>query len=106
LFRRRGGGGPRKPSRSLDTGGWVGSPWFVSELPGGRGVFFGMESWGARGYQLDAWLLDPKTGKATRLFENAGAASYLPTGQVVSGMEVARAWPGLRCGTWEPVSRC
>jgi hypothetical protein len=27
----------------------------------------------------------------------------LPTGQVVSGMEVARAWPGLRCGTCEPV---
>jgi hypothetical protein len=24
-------------------------------------------------------------------------------GQVVSGMEVARAWSGLRCGTWEPV---
>jgi hypothetical protein len=27
----------------------------------------------------------------------------LPTGQAVSGMEVARAWPGLRCGTCEPV---
>jgi hypothetical protein len=27
----------------------------------------------------------------------------LLTGQVVSGMEVARAWPGLRCGTCEPV---
>ena len=24
-------------------------------------------------------------------------------GQVVSGMEVARAWFGLWCGTWEPV---
>ena len=24
-------------------------------------------------------------------------------GQVVSGMEVARAWPGLWCGTCEPV---
>ena len=24
-------------------------------------------------------------------------------GQAVSGMEVARAWSGLRCGTWEPV---
>jgi hypothetical protein len=27
----------------------------------------------------------------------------LPTGQAVSGMEVARAWSGLRCGTCEPV---
>jgi hypothetical protein len=24
-------------------------------------------------------------------------------GQAVSGMEVARAWSGLWCGTWEPV---
>src|SRR5712691_9088634 len=28
---------------------------------------------------------------------------YPPTAQVVSGMEVARAWSGLRCGTCEPV---
>ena len=29
--------------------------------------------------------------------------AVLPTGQAVSGMEVARAWSGLRCGTCEPV---
>ena len=29
----------------------------------------------------------------------------LLTGQVVSGMKVARVWLGLRCGTWEPVLR-
>jgi len=28
----------------------------------------------------------------------------LSTGQVVSGMEVARAWSGLLHGTWEPVA--
>ncbi len=28
----------------------------------------------------------------------------LPTGQVVPGMKVARAWSGLPCGTWEPVA--
>jgi len=28
----------------------------------------------------------------------------LLTAQVVSGMEAARAWPGLWCGTWEPVA--
>ena len=27
----------------------------------------------------------------------------LPIGQAVSGVEAARAWSGLRCGTWEPV---
>jgi hypothetical protein len=30
----------------------------------------------------------------------------LLTGQVVSGMKVARARFGLRCGTWEPVAPC
>ena len=30
---------------------------------------------------------------------------YLPTAQAVSGMKVARAWLGLRCGTWEPALR-
>ena len=28
----------------------------------------------------------------------------LLTAQVVSGMETARAWSGLWCGTWEPVA--
>ena len=28
----------------------------------------------------------------------------LPTGQVVSGMEVASAWSWLSCETWEPVA--
>ena len=28
----------------------------------------------------------------------------LSIGQVVSGMEVARAWSGLLHGTWEPVA--
>ena len=29
--------------------------------------------------------------------------SDLPTAQVASGIEVARAWLRLCCGTWEPV---
>src|SRR5918912_421798 len=28
----------------------------------------------------------------------------LPTAQAVSGRQVARAWLGLCCGTWEPVA--
>ena len=28
----------------------------------------------------------------------------LPTAQAVSGIQVARAWLGLWCGTWEPVA--
>jgi hypothetical protein len=44
---------------------------------------------------------DIKTGGAMRLRDESGG--YLSTAQVVSGMEVARAWSGLWCGTWEPV---
>ena len=44
---------------------------------------------------------DIKTGQPARPGIEPGGC--LPTGQVVSGMEVARAWSGLWCGTWEPV---
>lgn len=46
-------------------------------------------------------LDDIKTEVENRSRDQPGGS--LPTGQVVSGMKVARAWPGLRCGTWEPV---
>jgi hypothetical protein len=46
-------------------------------------------------------LDDIKTGVENRSRDEPGGC--LPTGQAVSGMKVARAWPGLRCGTWEPV---
>ena len=83
FFRLPTGGGPVKPAMTIDTGGVAGTPQLAERLPGDRGVFFSMESWGARGYQLDEWLLDPKTGKATRLFESAGSALYAPSGHVV-----------------------
>src|SRR5712692_3478550 len=44
---------------------------------------------------------DIETGPGVRVWDEPGGC--LLTGQVVSGMEVARAWSGLRCGTWEPV---
>src|ERR1700736_6416590 len=44
---------------------------------------------------------DIETGRGVRVRDEPGGG--LLTGQVVSGMEVARAWSGLRCGTWEPV---
>jgi hypothetical protein len=42
-----------------------------------------------------------ETGDALRPRDEPGGC--LPIGQVVSGMEVARAWSGLLCGTCEPV---
>ena len=46
-------------------------------------------------------LDDIETGRPTQ--PGMSLAGVLLIGQVVSGMEVARAWSGLRCGTWEPV---
>jgi hypothetical protein len=46
-------------------------------------------------------LDDIETGFERMVRDEPGGS--LPTGQAVSGMEVARAWSGLWCGTWEPV---
>jgi len=43
-----------------------------------------------------------RTGVDKMLRDEPGGS--LLTGQVVSGMKVARARFGLRCGTWEPVA--
>jgi hypothetical protein len=45
-----------------------------------------------------------ETGLAWMVRDEPGG--YPSTAQVVSGMEVARAWSGLRCGTCEPVVPC
>ena len=44
---------------------------------------------------------DIETGWASSARDEPGGS--LITGQAVSGIEVARAWSGLRCGTREPV---
>src|SRR6266446_10691247 len=46
-------------------------------------------------------IADIETRPERTAWEEPGGS--LPTGQAVSGVEVARAWPGLRCGTCEPV---
>jgi hypothetical protein len=43
-----------------------------------------------------------ETGDASEPREEPGGC--LSTGQAVSGIEVARAWSGLSCGTCEPVA--
>ena len=83
FFRLPTNGGAAKAAIAFDTGDVKGRPALGTSLPGDRGVFFGMETWGPRGYQMDQWLLDAKTGKATRIIENAGGATYVSTGQVL-----------------------
>ena len=46
-------------------------------------------------------LDDIETGLDETAWDEPGGCLLI--GQVVSGMEVARAWFGLWCGTWEPV---
>jgi hypothetical protein len=45
---------------------------------------------------------DIETGDASEPRDEPGGC--LSTGQAVSGIEVARAWSGLSCGTCEPVA--
>jgi hypothetical protein len=47
-------------------------------------------------------LSDIETGVSILLRDGSGGC--LLTGQVVSGIEVARARFRLRCGTWEPLA--
>jgi len=63
FFRMPTNGGAPKPPMAIDTGSISGTAIFGNGLPGDRGVFFRMASWGSRGYQQDEWLLDPKTGR-------------------------------------------
>ena len=65
-------GRPPQAPVKLDTGSLGGFPSLKSALPDDRGVLFMMEAYGTRGYQQDAWVFDPATGKAARLMENAG----------------------------------
>jgi Tol biopolymer transport system component len=85
FFRMPTNGGAARPPMAIDKGSIGGTPQFGhrTRLPGDRGVFFAMESWGSRGYQVDEWLLDPMTGRARRLLESAGNAVYVPTGHIV-----------------------
>jgi hypothetical protein len=48
-------------------------------------------------------LGDIKTRESFRLWDESGGCLLI--GQAVSGVEVARAWSGLLCGTCEPVPR-
>jgi serine/threonine-protein kinase len=85
FFRLPSGGGPAKPAIQIDMGGITDASIesFGKRLPHDRGVFLTIGMRGARGRQQDQWLLDPKTGKAHLLIENAGNAAWAPTGHIV-----------------------
>ena len=43
----------------------------------GHGVFVQFDTFGARGYQTNIWLLDPSTGAGTQVLENAAEPVFL-----------------------------
>jgi Tol biopolymer transport system component len=83
FFRLPSGGGPPGQPVKLDLGGISGFVGLGAALPGDRRVFISVSHWSPRGWQTDIWLLDPVTGKASRLLENAGNAAYSPTGHLL-----------------------
>ena len=89
VFRLPSGGGARKPPVKIDTGQATGIASLQTGLPGDRGVFLRMESWGPRGYQQDLWMLDPDSGKASRIIENASSPIYVRSGHVVFSRNTA-----------------
>ena len=78
FFRMPSTGGSPKPQVTFDFGGPKGFPSFSWELPDRRGVIVRLETFGAQGYQQDVYVLNPDTGRATRIVENAGGAYYEP----------------------------
>ena len=83
FFRLPSGGGPPGQPVKLDLGGISGGVDFRGALPGDRRVLIQVAHWSPRGWQADIWLLDPVTGKASLLLENAGDAAYSPTGHLL-----------------------
>jgi hypothetical protein len=71
------GGGSPKPAVAFASDPPLGYPRFFSELPNGR-VLVQSQSWGARGFQEDIWILDTGSGRANRIVESAGAPRYVP----------------------------
>lgn len=78
-------GAPAGPAITIDTGSspGFGFPSNINPVVGEHGMFFDLQTHTARGYQADQWVLDTRTGKASRLLENAGHAVYAPSGHVV-----------------------
>jgi eukaryotic-like serine/threonine-protein kinase len=71
------------PEIAFDLGGAAGSVVVLGALPDDRGVLLNVESYTAKGWSRDAWVLDLATGKPQRIIENAGAPAYVPTGHIV-----------------------
>ena len=51
-------------------------------LPG-HGVFVQFDTFGARGYQTDVWILDPQTGSGVQVVPDAADAVYLDSGHLL-----------------------
>jgi hypothetical protein len=101
VLRGRPAGGGRKPPRVAAVKSRGGERRGKSRAVSAAGV----DQEGERKRSTDdvskSALDDVETGLDETAWDESGGCLLI--GQAVSGMEVARAWFGLWCGTWEPV---
>jgi serine/threonine-protein kinase len=76
FFRLPSSGGSPQPAVTFDFGNVIGFPTFAGELPGARGVFIELGSYGSQGYREDVLVLDARTGKTTKILDNAANPAY------------------------------
>ena len=99
--RSRPAGGGCKPPQAAPVKSWGGER-CGNGAPGARQVRVAKASGSEPLMTCRNSLDDIETGVEKLLRDEPGGS--LPTGQVVSGMKVARARLRLLCGTWEPVA--
>jgi hypothetical protein len=98
----RPAGGGCKPPQAAPVKSWSGERCGKGALMSVSGVDYEGERKRTIDEVSKAIYGDIKTGVGFLPRDESGGC--LSTGQVVSGMKVARAWSGLLCGTWEPVA--
>ena len=119
FFRLPSSGGSPKPAVAFDYGGPKGFASFSWELPDRRGVIVRLETFTSQGYQQDVYVLNPDTGKAKKILDDAWTAYYDPPSKhllfsrrntihavpfdldtLTAGNDPIALVSGLRTGTW------
>ena len=83
LHRLPSGGGAWREAGRIDTGGVTGYPQLARTIVDADGVMMSLVTWSSGDYQQGQWLLDPASGRATKLVDSGGRAVVAPTGDLV-----------------------
>jgi Tol biopolymer transport system component/tRNA A-37 threonylcarbamoyl transferase component Bud32 len=83
LHRLPSGGGAWREAGRIDTGGATGYPQLARTIVDADGVMLSLITWSSGDFQQGEWLLDPASGRATKLLDSGGRAVVAPTGDLV-----------------------